>query len=79
MSVSLSIIIKTDFKKRNDKESTLKELEETAAILNKAEGVDSYYVDTDDTFDQWCITGIDDEHYFDHFLSQVSLFNGFLV
>ena len=78
MSVSLSIIIKTDFRKRHDREATLKKLEETAAILNKAEGVESYFVDTDDTFDQWCIRGIDDEHYFDHFLMEVYLFNGFL-
>ena len=79
MSVSLSIIIKTDFRKRHDRDATLKKLEETAAILNKAEGVKSYFVDTDDTFDQWCIRGIDDEHYFDHFFMEVWLFNGFLV
>lgn len=79
MSVSLSIIIKTDFRKRNDRDATLKKLEEIAAILNEAEGVYSYYVDTSLSFDQWCITGVDDDNYFDHFLSQVWLFNGFLT
>ena len=60
-------------------DATLKKLEEIAALLNKAEGVNSYFVDTDETFDQWCIREIDDEHYFDHFLMEVSLFNGFCI
>ena len=73
MSVSLSIIIKNDFRMRHDRDATLKKLEETAAILNEAEGIDSYFVDTDDTFDQWCIRDSDDGHFF----MELWLFNGF--
>lgn len=73
MSVDLSIIIKTDFRKRHDKVATLKKLEETAAILNKAEGTNSYFVDTEDTFDQWCIRDNDEGHFF----IELWLFNGF--
>ena len=55
------------------KSSRTKKLEETAAILNKAEGVYSYFVDTDDSFDRWCIRDIDDRHFF----MELWLFNGF--
>lgn len=60
MSVDLSVIIRTDFQKRDNREATLKELEETAAILNKSEGTTSYVVDKDDSFDQWCIRDLSD-------------------
>lgn len=70
MSVDLSVIIRTDFRKRDNEEATLKKLEETAAILNKSEGTTSYVVDTDDSFDQWCIR--DDDHYL-----YLELYNGF--
>ena len=55
MSVDLSVIIRTNFRKRDNEEATLKKLEETAVILNKSEGTTSYLVDTDDSFDRWCI------------------------
>ncbi len=72
MSVDLSVIIRTDFRKRDNEEATLKKLEETAAILNKSEGTTSYVVDTDDSFDQWCIRDDDDDHYL-----YLELYNGF--
>ena len=34
MSVDLSVIIRTNFRKRDNEEATLKKLEETAVILN---------------------------------------------
>ena len=64
MSVDLSVIIRTDFRKRDNIEATLMKLKETAADLNNAEGAKSYVVDTDDTFDRWCIRDIDDGHFF---------------
>lgn len=58
---------------RHDREATLKKLEETAFLLNNAEGANSYVVWTDDTFDQWCIRDSDDGHFF----MELWLFNGF--
>jgi hypothetical protein len=66
-------MIRTDFRKRHDKEATLKKLEETAAILNNAEGANSYVVRIDDTFDKWCITEGEDEQFF----MNLELYNGF--
>ena len=73
MGYDCSIMIKNDFRKRYDREATLKKLEETAAILNNAEGANSYVVWTDDTFDQWRIREGDDEQFF----MELWLFNGF--
>ena len=73
MGYDCSIMIRTDFRKRHDKEATLKKLEETAAILNNAEGANSYVVRIDDTFDKWCITEGDDEQFF----MNLELYNGF--
>ena len=55
MGYDCSVMIRTDFRKRHDKNATLKKLKDTAAILNNAEGVNSYIVDTEETFDRWCI------------------------
>lgn len=73
MGYDLSIMIKTDFRKRHDKEATLKKLEETAALLNNRDGAGSYIVDTYDGFDQWCIRETGDDHFF----MEMWLFNGF--
>lgn len=73
MSVDLSVIIRTDFRERDNEEATLKKLEETAAILNKSEGTTSFVVDKDDSFDQWCIRDND----YVHFFMRLELFNGF--
>ena len=73
MGYDCSIMIKTDFRKRHDRKATLKKLEETAAILNSAEGANSYVVCTDDSFNQWCIREGDDEQFF----MELGLFNGF--
>ena len=73
MSVDLSVIIRTDFRERDKEEATLKKLEETAAILNKSEGTTSYLVDTDDSFDRWCIRDLSEGHFF----IELWLFNGF--
>ena len=73
MGYDCSIMIKTDFRKRHEKEATLKKLEETAAILNNAEGANSFVVWTDDSFNQWCIREGDDEQFF----MELGLFNGF--
>lgn len=73
MGYDFSVMIKTDFRKRHDREETLKKLEDTCALLNKSEGTNSYIVDTDDTFDQWCIRDTDEGHFF----MELWLFNGF--
>ena len=74
MGYDFSVMIKTDFRKRHDREATLNKLEETCALLNRSEGACSYVVDTEDDFDRWCIRDSDDEG---HFFMELWLFNGF--
>ena len=73
MGYDCSVMIKTDFRKRHDRNATLKKLEETAAMLNDTEGANSYIVDTNNEFDRWCIRESDDEQ----FILNLELYNGF--
>lgn len=73
MGVDLCVIIKSNFRKREDRDATILKLRETADLLNSTMGENRYYPDLTEAGGELCIR---DSNENDDFMS-LELYNGF--